>query len=154
LSSRLAGSQSDRDVPPTDEIDSRLAQIAETLKPVVVLKRVAQRLAPVRLIDRAAVARLASDQPTLEALEEEISTRLPTPAVIDEVRRWWDEEESVVADNWDTSWRDLAPGGDVLEVLWSEFDLAYDKNRDGTLIAESMTTMPKEIQELLEEFVT
>jgi energy-coupling factor transporter ATP-binding protein EcfA2 len=153
LQTRLLGAGIGRSAPSPHEVDELLTALSQVLQPVTVLKRVASRLAPFRPLDRASVARIAEVGPTLDTVQADISTRIPSGDLIADVRRIWAEEEEYVSSAWATRWRELAPGSDLLAMLWHKFGLGFDKSRDGPLLAQSMASKPGEIADLLDHFL-
>lgn len=119
----------------------------------MVLKRVAQSLAPVRVVDRKSVELLSEEEPSLNRLIGMIRARLPEPeAVVREVSAKWAEEEAVVTEGWADHWEEWAPGADVLALLWRAFGLAFEKGRDGPQIA-ALRDGPNELRVVLEGFL-
>lgn len=153
LVARLRDSNAVTDEPTVEQVNITLREVAESLRPHVVLKRVVQSLVPVRLVDHNSVERLSEEEPSLAGLIDLIKARLPDPeAIVQEVSTKWAEEETTVAQGWDDHWEEWAPGADVLAALWRAFGLAFDKTRDGPRIA-ALRAGPDELKLVLEGFL-
>jgi len=144
-----ASGQLDVPVASPEEIEARLRSAADALKPVVILKRVAQSLTPVRLIDRSTVDQLCRRSGGLEELLAAISAQLPPANLLDTIRQRWSHESAALEGSWAEHWAEIAPGSDVLAALWKSEGLAFQKRRDPMLIARRMTKAPAEIAELI-----
>lgn len=132
--------------PPSEaEIANRLRFAADSLKPVIVLKRVAEALAPVRLIDRQTVRELIQGgDPTLDTFLAEVSSRLPVlEEELQRLKQRWRDEEAEIDNRWPTDWSRLAPGADVLSAVWKEVGLSFTKGRDPLLIAQQLPAPPE-----------
>jgi energy-coupling factor transporter ATP-binding protein EcfA2 len=136
-----------------EDVGEQISALAEELRPQVVLKRVAQEIVPIRLLDREQVANLAASNPTLPALLAVVSRNLPTADVTDKITETWRAIEASVTADWAESWKLLVPGSDLLERLWNRYGLSYDKGIDGPLVAASIEAGPQELREVLETFI-
>lgn len=145
------------DQPPfaAHELADELRQAADSLRPVVILKRVVEDSVPARLLDRRAVENLVRQGPTLSALSDAVADSLQraSAAQADLAAAWSrvsDELEAV----WESDWRQLAPGADVLSLVWKRSGLAYDKKRDGARVAAAMKESPDEIRAVIARFLS
>ena len=112
---RDVGSPLEEDASPED-VGQQLSALADELRPQVVLKRVAQEIVPIRLLDREEVANLAASNPTLPALLAVVSRNLPTADVTDKITETWRTTEASVTANWAASWKLLVPGSDIFAL--------------------------------------
>jgi hypothetical protein len=137
-----------------DRVLATLREAAEKLKPVVVMKRVAWELEPILPVDHTLRDRLARQDATLEQLQAAVLERLPAP---DEYRSriadLWAEAQAAVNDVWEERSLELAPGEDVLKRAWVALGTAYDKQVDGPAIAAAMSEPPRELKQLVEDFL-
>jgi len=137
-----------------DRVLAALREAAEELRPIVVLKRVAWELEPIRLVDHRRRDQLAREDATLEQFQAGVLERLPAP---DEFRSkiadQWAEAEAAVNDVWEERSLELAPGDDVLKRAWVALGTAYDKQVDGPAIAAAMSEPPQELKQLVEDFL-
>jgi predicted ATPase len=133
-------------------VERALREGADRLKPVVVLKRVAAGLASHRLLDRALVAHLIRQGPTLEQLHVVLAERLPAEQFLEEVADQWMATEKDLQASWQERWRELAPGSDVLASVWRMYGRSYDKLNDGLAIARA-TEAPEELTGVIQRFL-
>ena len=112
------------------------------------LKRVAFNIKPLRLVSRADLREIVEQRASKEALLDRVSANLPPGDLVDGIATAWDAEDAALAEVWDERWSDLAPGADVLEQLFAEVGLHYDKVRDGARLAAA-TEPPEEILQAL-----
>lgn len=137
-----------------ERVLTALRKAADDLKPVVVMKRVAWELEPIYLVNHRLRDKLAQQRATLEQFHAAVLQRLPTA---DELRSkiadLWAEAEAAVNDAWEERWRELAPGADVLLQAWAALGAAYDKQVDGPAIAAAIDEPPRELDQLLHDFL-
>jgi energy-coupling factor transporter ATP-binding protein EcfA2 len=136
------------------ELVSFIDETADSLKAVVNLKSVADELAPIRLVDRDAVKRIAREHGGLDRLREAVSAALPdAPTQLAEIDSIWGRVERRVSRGWSKHKLDIAPGTEILEAIWRAHGGSYDKRRDGPRIAAAMSTGPDEIRGAVSEFL-
>jgi predicted ATP-dependent endonuclease of OLD family len=137
------------------EIETLLRETADSLKSVVILKRVVATMGALRLIDRADVQRLAKNSPTADGLAELVKTRGEAAAFkAGAIPDLWKVEEGAVENAWEEHWRELAPGEELLGAVWHAHGGRFDKGRDGSQIALEMTAPPDELRERFESFLS
>jgi hypothetical protein len=91
---------------------------------------------------------------TREALLETVRARVPNAdEVAENIGTLWDEARELVDRDWDDRWRELAPGADVLERVWSKYGLHFHKEDDGRRIATLMSEPPEELLNVVETFI-
>jgi hypothetical protein len=80
---------------------------------------------------------------------------MPTPADLDErIAALWAAAEDTVSAAWPDNWRTLAPGEEVLQGIWTHFDLGgYSKTTDGPIVAATMTRPPTDLVAMLADFL-
>jgi energy-coupling factor transporter ATP-binding protein EcfA2 len=139
-------------------IEELLRATAEGLHDTVILKRVVARIRNVRLISRADVADLIQRGPTLENLLDVVGARVRTHEELTaKIRGFWREETEALDGIWNARWRELAPGAELLAAVWKEHGGAFEKGRDGVMIAREMMSPPIELAAIvahLEESTT
>jgi hypothetical protein len=137
----------------TAGIAEKLRAYADQLRDVVVLKRVAANIKPLRLIARADVRDIIAQGASKTALLERFQENLPTGDIADDVAAAWDVQTAELEENWSADWMKLAPGADLLDRLFREAGLQYDKLTDGERIA-SLVEPPEELRNALAALVT
>lgn len=136
---------------PVDEIAEVLRTRAEGLIDEIILKRVVARLKNIRLITRADVRRLCTNGSSLEALIGAVRERIrPEEELLSEIRELWREESKRLQAEWEDRWRELAPGEELLGAIWAKHNGAFDKGRDGVMIAAELAAPPTEFAEALD----
>jgi hypothetical protein len=118
------------------ELSWLITQACAELQNEVVVKRVAARTAPIRLLSRPTVSALAHQGANREAVIEAATANIPDRAILDQIGQWWDEETVNVEAAWGDSATTLAPGADVLAKVFKACGLTFDKRRDGPAIAK------------------
>ncbi|WP_217241383.1 AAA family ATPase [Streptomyces sp. AC555_RSS877] len=139
-----------------EEISSASRELADELQQVVVLKQAMADLAdPIRLVDNKLRGKLAKESADKAALSAEVLARVPTAEEIEEkISSTWEQHEREASSNWDAEWKNLAPGADVLNGLWTKYlDRGYKKSKDGLALAEAMDEPPQVLRELLDKFM-
>jgi hypothetical protein len=147
----LSGLSKSANVVSADEIEHLIAASAESLKAVVVLKRVCARLEPLRYVDNDLRSALTTT-PNLAALIAAVGERISTSDQMKErIQAYWREEQSYVDSEWSRHWRSLAPGSELLDAVWRKFanGRRFDKRRDGPALAMKMVTPPAELENLV-----
>lgn len=125
---------------------------ADLLQMVVVLKRVADELSPIRLVDRGTIRKIASSDGGLADLKAAVAEAVPLPeALAATVEQLWDKVDSAVSDEWTERKLEIAPGAEILEAVWQAHGAHYDKRRDGPRIAKAMQGPPAEIRQALSD---
>jgi energy-coupling factor transporter ATP-binding protein EcfA2 len=132
-----------------------IADSADTLKGMVVLKSVADELVPVRLIDRKTVKSIASRGGGLSELRKAVQEALPSAdKLVSDVDCLWAETQGRIDSGWESHKTDVAPGTEILSAIWRAHGGSYDKRRDGQQIAAAMAAGPKEVREALTGFLS
>jgi hypothetical protein len=125
------------------------------LKSAVILKRVVESLGAMRLIGRADVQRLAKESPTPDALTSLVRQRSEEAASgAESIPELWRTQEAELEGSWEESWRELAPGEELLAAVWEAHGGKFDKGRDGSQIALEMTEPPSEFKEKFRTFLS
>jgi hypothetical protein len=138
------------------EVDAAITDIAEGLRPTVIVNRVAREFyPPLRLMDHRLRRRLASGGTTRDEFADAILGRLPTASSIQEdVRACWERVSAEVADYDAAQLRDAAPGEEILNALFQEFiGRGYKKKTDGVTIARAMATPPVDLMKVVRRFL-
>jgi hypothetical protein len=151
LESRDPASEANLPIP-SEQIEGKLVAAAEGMRNAVHIKMAADRLPPIRLLDRKLINRLCRENADRDALEKAVFAALP-PDVGSQVREAWDAAGAVLSEKWAARKLDLAPGADVLDNIWREHGGRYDKRRDGPLIARAMAERPSELVELVDHLM-
>jgi energy-coupling factor transporter ATP-binding protein EcfA2 len=139
-----------------DEVRLAAGGIADSLKSVVVLKRVMAEFAePVRLVDHKLRRRLAKARADEEALKAAVLERLPQGTEIEaSISEAWQAQTAAIEDAWGQEWLNLAPGADLLVGLWKKYlGRGYSKSSDGVAIARHMASQPASLARVLDEFM-
>lgn len=131
---------------------SAIDEEADGLRDLVLAKRVAQRLPPVRLMDRKRVQQIVGA--TKDEYVNAVCAEYPDPSdVAARVADAFDQEQVALDAIWVEQRRALAPGDDVLRRLFSRAGRSFDKSRDGVAIARHMSAPPKELVDLVDGLV-
>lgn len=150
----LTARTSGQDPIDAEAISSLLREEADVLRPVVILKRTIEEALPPRLLDRETVRKLLQGEPSLERLTAELDERI---ADVQQAREGltdaWATQARAVEEAWESDWRALAPGSDVLAAVWQRNGVRYDKSSDGARIAAATMSPPTELAELLAAFL-
>ncbi|MBP5895228.1 AAA family ATPase [Streptomyces scabiei] len=139
-----------------EDIATATRELADKLQQVVVLKQVMADLAdPIRLVDNSLRSKLAKASADKDVLSAEVVARVPTAATIEaKISSTWEQHAGEISSNWDSDWKNLAPGADVLQGLWLKYlNRGYGKSKDGLALAEAMEQPPQVLQELLDKFM-
>jgi predicted ATPase len=137
------------------EVETILRELADGLKRLVILKRVCRRLPAVRLVDNRTRRKLARANAGPDELHSEVILRLREGELLaSKISEYWAEEESLLLGTWESNWRRLAPGEELLEQIWEHYQLGgYSKLADGPAIAANMAQPPSDLRKVLTEFV-
>jgi predicted ATPase len=147
--SRLEASGMDSSAWDESSINRELDAAADAEQSVVILKRVAYRLQPLRPLDRASVDQLAETARGLPGLLTVLRSRRIN---LSEVRSLWASEEAEVKRIWAQSKFELAAGSDVLARVWKIAGLKYDKEKDGIALAR-LSKPPTYLRQRLQTFL-
>jgi hypothetical protein len=127
--------------PDASAITAALNSAAENLRQRIVINRVARRVAPARqLMDTKLRQRLADDGVDMTKFTDAVIERLMTPADLTaQIAAAWKEAETDVASNTGEALLEIAPGEEILDVLFLQFTgRHYDKRVHGPAIAAAM----------------
>lgn len=137
---------------------SAAQELADGLKPVVVLKRVMADFAdPVRLVDnrmRHRLSKKGSDD-AKTALIAEMLARVPESSELESrIEQSWTDHTAEVEKDWAGNWQQMAPGADLLDALFFKYlGRKYDKSTDGVAIAHAMVSPPDALKQVLDKFL-
>ncbi|MFE1317408.1 AAA family ATPase [Kitasatospora phosalacinea] len=138
-----------------EQAETVMRKAADDLEETVVLKRVLAGLAPVRLTDNRLRGRLARDRADADSVAAAVTARLPLREDVEaEIRRSWTAHTTAVRNVWDTDWRQLAPGADVLKAVLQEFlGRGYRKDTDGPALARLIPQPPAALRRVFDAFM-
>ena len=140
----------DGEVPSTVEIESKLPTIADSLRPTVLIKMTAARLAPIRLFEKQEIRNLVESEADLDVLISHVATRVGDPKALKErVRSAWAESEQVLESEWSTRKLELAPGEEILQRLWESAGVQFSKRGHGQMIASALDSVPAEFASVM-----
>ncbi|GIJ49801.1 hypothetical protein Val02_66870 [Virgisporangium aliadipatigenens] len=130
-------------------------EMASKLKQTVILKRVAFDLGIHRHVDNELRAELASRDLGRSEFTAEIVGRLPTKeSITHRINERWDEHSGTIGATWDDEWTMLAPGDEVLTLIWKKFaQRSYSKSGDGQRIAREMGAPPEILARIIRDFM-
>jgi predicted ATPase len=154
LASVFAREKSAWKPPSIAEIEEALLASADSLRNTIIVNRVARQIVPAQpLMDNRLRRGLAGS--TAEGIIAAVQERLMAPAALrDQVTHLWDEASNDVGSRKGNDLLDIAPGKDILDMLFMRFAKRHYKERtDGTAIARSMSP-PVEIARLIEGFLS
>lgn len=142
-----------------DAIAASARELADSLKPVVVLKRVMADFSdPVRLVDHKLRQRLSKKPADAmkAAFVAEMQKRIPDGSELtSRVEQLWKTYTAEVERDWERDWQQMVPGADLLKALFVKYlDRGYNKSTDGVAVAQAMTTPPDALKLMLDEFMT
>jgi hypothetical protein len=140
-----------------DNVASSARELADELKPIVVLKRVMADLAdPIRLVDNELRRKLSKARADESTLTREVLKRLPGQSTVKaDIATSWGSHSRELEATWEQDWLSLVPGADLLMALWMKFlRQGYSKSRDGLAIASAMQAPPEVLSDLLTEFMS
>ncbi|MFJ5885548.1 AAA family ATPase [Kitasatospora cineracea] len=135
--------------------EAAMRRAADALEGTVVLKRVLAGLAPVRLTDNRLRDRLARAQADADGVAAAVTARIPLRGDVEaDIRQTWDAHTTAVRKDWDTDWRHLAPGADVLDAVLKELlGRGYRKATDGPALARLIPQPPEILREVFDAFM-
>lgn len=141
-----------------ENVSAAIREFADDLKDVVVLKRVMASLnSPIRLVDHRMRQSLSKQKPDAmkHALVAEVCSRVPNAANIERnIEEDWELHAENVNKAWETEWRQIAPGADILNSVFIRFlDRGYRKSVDGIALATAMDAPPLSLKEVLDKFM-
>lgn len=134
-----------------ETISEALGTAAESLRRKIVINRVARRVAPKRrLMDHQTRRRLASEAVDQAAFAEAVAERLmPEAELREQIAAAWQEAEADVAEHAGQALLEIAPGEEVLDILFRQYaGRGYDKREHGPMIAAAMKP-PEELSDVL-----
>lgn len=133
-----------------------LREIADSLRPVVLLKRVAERLPRPRILGHREVGRLARSDDRrgglLASLEKHSAE---SERLVGVARELWEEVSKELDEQWkDDGWAHIAPGEEMLEELFRRHGAGagFDKQRRGPELAAARVP-PHELVQLVDRLV-
>ena len=136
------------------EIAREMRACADELRSAIVARRVVSQLAPIYPVPWAQLARVLGDEPTLPSLLSAIEENLGSVGSVQiEATRAWEAAEQDLERRWETDWVRLVPGAELLAKLWHAYGLAYDKSRDGLLVAQQIPEPPAELDAIIRGFL-
>ncbi|WP_081967128.1 ATP-dependent endonuclease [Kitasatospora sp. NRRL B-11411] len=138
-----------------EQAEAAMRKAADGLEETVVLKRVLAGLAPVRLTDNRLRDRLAREQVDAAGAVAAVTARIPLREDVEAgIHRAWTEDAAAVRDAWNTDWRQLAPGADVLKTVLHEFlSRGYRKDTDGPALARLIPQPPEALRQVFDAFM-
>lgn len=132
-------------------LEEELRTLADVLRPLLVPRRVAAKLAPIHPVSWADAASL-TESPTKDRLHQLVVANLDRARTdLSGLNDLWAQEQADLDAHWDADWRSLAPAADLLTRLWAAHGLRFDKARDGSLLAAAMEP-PAELRAWIESF--
>lgn len=142
--------------PGTADVATALSAAAENLRQKIVINRVAQQVAPPRmLMDNSLRERLAEDGVDVDEFTKAVTERLMTPAQLTaQITDAWIEAESDVSNHTGDGLLEIAPGEEILKALFDQYTgRRYKKRVHGPAIAAAMSP-PAELTRLFNAFMT
>ncbi|MCX4994309.1 AAA family ATPase [Streptomyces longwoodensis] len=136
------------------EISEYARNVADGLRQTVVMKRTAWDLEPLRFVDNKLRDRLARRNAGREQIVEAVVSRIPErDSYAEHVRSHWDRNEVAVLDCWDSEWKILTPGFELLNALYRKYlGVSYDKVSDGPILAAKVSP-PQSLAEIVKSFI-
>lgn len=132
----------------------RLEALVDAARNEVIIKRTADSLGrnrTLRLVDRQLIAQLVRDSADLSMFRSRVEERLSqADEILPLITQRWLASVQEISDAWKSDRYRLVGGSDILERLWRENGLRYDKKRDGVRLAQRISA-PEELRLLLEE---
>jgi hypothetical protein len=139
-----------------DDIAVSAKELADELRPRVVLKRVMGELAdPIRLVDNELRRKLNKANADEASLTKEVLARIPEKTTMQsDISKSWQSHTREVDAAWESTWRNVVPGADLLSSVWKKYlGRGYSKSVDGLAIARAMCTPPEALVQVLENFM-
>jgi hypothetical protein len=142
--------------PPANDISRTINEVADSLRHKVVVNKVCRQIQPVEpLMDhklRQGLANAAADQKTVTAAI--LKRLMREDDLVIQIHAAWAEAEEEVARCADEELLAVAPGEEILNEIFKRFARRrYHKRDDGVAIARAMPAPPKEIRDLLKDFM-
>ncbi len=140
-----------------DEVAASAKELADDLKPVVVLKHVMAELAdPIRLVDNELRRKLGRVRADVAALTQAVIVRVPDKEQVKaDIAASWEQYSRELDEAWDQEWTCLVPGADLLNALWMKYlNQGYSKSTNGLAIATTMQAPPETLRALLAQFMS
>ena len=139
------------DIDPVD-LESLLDEIADGLRPVVLLKRLRNAGKLGSRLNYDKISELASQSDPLHSVIDYLST-LSVPDASD-VQLMWEAESTTLAAEWADRRLEIAPGEEILKGVFTRYGLEFQKSTDGPAIARHMVSGPTEIRGLIIDFLS
>lgn len=153
LASMFASQLTTGTSPSAAEIEEAMIRAAEGLRNTIIVNRVARQIVPAQpLMDTKLRHELAAAGP--EAIIATVQGRLMTPAALrEQVTQLWEEALRDITARTGTDLLNIAPGKEILDVLFMRFLRRHYKERaDGVAIARAISP-PAEIGQLVTGFL-
>jgi hypothetical protein len=140
------------------DVGTALREAADQTMEKVILGRVWWQLPPIRLADQSVRSELKDDPDKLNKLIAIATDALMTKdELAGRIRHLWSEATTDVEAEWPERWLSLAPGKDVLMILYRRFlNRDYNENTDGPKLAHIVAELegtPSELRQLLADQV-
>jgi energy-coupling factor transporter ATP-binding protein EcfA2 len=139
------------------DVENAIAKAIDELKDEVIFLRARQRLAPSKNQRKAQLLQSKNGNTShdkAELLRRVVAQRAATTD--DEVaEKAWTDVTAEIESSWDTKRLELVRGSSVLEQVWKHFcaNSSYDKKKTGPRLAAALSGPPKEIRNLVDDFV-
>lgn len=137
-------------------VEEVIRQSVESLKPSMVVNRVARRMQNVRLMDHVMRGQLAKQGASQEEFWRSIEARLPDPESIrSSIGEFWEEASGEVSEMGDDQLVKWAPGEEVLNAVYLHFlGRRFKKRSDGGELASAIESPPSDLVKALERFMS
>lgn len=140
---------------PIAELNQSMEHAGNSLRPAMIVNRVARRLEPIRLVDHALRQRLAKQNASIEDFKGEVLKNLPAATdLTTSIDAWWTEESQAVERLTDKELLLRAPGADILDAVFRKYaNMGFNKRSHAVAVARNMTSPPPDLKELLMNFM-
>lgn len=132
------------------DVEHRMRVAADSVAGRVLARRLQQRFGTVRVLSRADNRYFDTHPPITEA--KAVARVKANLAPVENLSAAFEEEKAGLEKSWPKNWLALAPGSDVLEELWREAELKYDKGTDGLELAKKLAP-PLELVDTVSSFI-
>ncbi|MCE0446947.1 AAA family ATPase [Streptomyces tricolor] len=138
-----------------DAVRDVISRSADSLRPAMVVNRVARRIPNIRLMDHKTRGELSSRRVSEEEFWEVIESRFPDSVEMRvDVRGYWGIAEREVAEMPATQLTRWAPGEEILDEVYLHFlGRRFKKRRDGAELASAIGDPPEELRVVLQNFM-
>jgi predicted ATPase len=135
-------------------VEKALRAAADSLRQSIVLRTVCRELVPIRLVDNRNRGALVKSQAGLEELITHVKGVIPLRrSVAAKIKSRWASANRALNDRWEDDWQKLAPGADVLDLVFMQFLGRHYRKIDDGLALSRLIEPPESLKILLSSVI-